>query len=182
MVQFASAWPPCGGSGRVIGHAWHTCGGSGVEHRTREFSVKIPAGVKEGQRIRIRGRGEAGGAGTAAGDLFVRVRVQPHKVFGRRDADLTLDLPVSYSEAALGANVKVPTLNGPVTLKIPAGTPAGKTFRVRGKGAPKKHGGPGDLLVTVNVDVPPKLSREEKDQLGRLQSLAKESPREQLGV
>ena len=181
MFQFAQPCPRCGGSGRVIEHPCHTCGGSGVEHRTREFSVKIPAGVKEGQRIRIRGRGEAGGAGTAAGDLFVRVRVQPHKVFGRRDADLTLDLPVSYSEAALGANVKVPTLNGPVTLKIPAGTPAGKTFRVRGKGAPKKNGH-GDLLVTVNVEVPKKLSREEKELLSRLQEAQKESPRAGLGV
>jgi molecular chaperone DnaJ len=150
-------------------------------HRTREFSVKIPAGVRDGQRIRVRGRGEAGGAGVAAGDLYVKVRVAPHRIFGRRDADLTLDLPVSYSEATLGANVKVPTLNGPVTLKIPAGTANGRTFRVRGKGVPKKNGH-GDLLVTVNVEVPKKISREEKELLSRLQDVQKESPRAGLGV
>ena len=181
MFQFAQPCPRCGGAGRIVEHPCQTCGGSGSVHRTREFSVKIPAGVKDGQRIRVSGRGEAGAAGGAAGDLFVRVRVAPHRIFGRRDADLTLELPVSYTEAALGANVKVPTLNGPVTLKIPAGTSSGKTFRVRGKGAPRKNGH-GDLLVTVQVDVPKKLSREEKDLLARLQDAQKESPRSALGV
>ena len=143
--------------------------------------MKIPAGVRDGQRIRVRGRGEAGRAGGSAGDLYVRVRVAPHPVFGRRDSDLTLELPVTYAEAALGANVKVPTLNGPVTLKIPAGTANGRTFRVRGKGVPKKSGH-GDLLVTVNVEVPKKLSREEKELLSQLQEMQKESPRAGLGV
>ena len=92
-----------------------------------------------------------------------------------------MDLPLSFPEAALGANVQVPTMNGPVTLKVPAGTPSGKTFRVRGKGAPKK-GGQGDLLVTVNVDVPAKLSRDEKQLLKQLQDAQKESPRKRLGV
>src|SRR5213078_1000147 len=114
----------------------------------------------DGQRIRVRGRGEAGTPGGDAGDLYVRVRVAPHPVFGRRAADLTLELPVSYSEAALGANVKVPTLNGPVTLKIPAGTANGKTFRVRGKGVPRRSGGAGDLLVTVDGAVPKSLGPE----------------------
>jgi molecular chaperone DnaJ len=138
--------------------------------------------VKDGQRIRLTGRGEAGAAGGRAGDLFVRVRVDPHPVFGRKDADLTLELPVTFAEAALGANVQVPTLNGGVTLKIPAGTPSGKTFRLRGKGAPRPKGGSGDLLVSVRVDVPTKLSKEQRDLLSRLQEVQGGSPRAHLGV
>ncbi|HEX2089430.1 MAG TPA: DnaJ C-terminal domain-containing protein, partial [Actinomycetota bacterium] len=97
-------------------------------------------------------------------------------------SDLTIQVPVTFAEAALGANLRVPTLNGPVTLKIPAGTASGKTFRVRGKGAPKAKGGAGDLLVTVQVDVPQKLSKEEKELLSRLQEVQRESPRKRLGV
>jgi molecular chaperone DnaJ len=179
--QFAQTCPRCSGSGRIIETPCHTCHGSGSVRRTREFSVKIPAGVKDGQRIRVRGRGEAGGAGGAAGDLYVRVRVEPHRVFGRKGNDLTVDLPVTYSEAALGANVQVPTMNGAVTLKIPAGTSSGKTFRVRGKGVPKSKGA-GDLLVKVNVEVPQKLSKEEKELLSKLRDAQKESPRARLGV
>ena len=171
----------CGGSGRTVEHPCSNCRGSGVVHRTREFSVRIPPGVKDGARIRVQGRGEAGRAGSVAGDLYVVVRVAQHPVFGRRNSDLTVELPVSYTEAALGANVPVPTLNGPVTLKIPAGTASGRTFRIRGKGAPRK-GGQGDLLVTVRVDVPQKLSREEKALLKQLQDLRKDSPRKAMGV
>jgi molecular chaperone DnaJ len=173
--------PECRGSGRIIEHPCPTCGGTGSERRTRKFQVKIPAGVKDGARIKLGGRGEPGPAGGQPGDLYVKVRVGSHAVFGRKGDNLTVDLPVSYPEAALGANVEVPTLNGPVTLKVPAGTPHGKTFRVRGKGAPKK-GGHGDLMVTVNVDVPDKLSREEKQLLKQLQEARKDSPRKRLGV
>jgi molecular chaperone DnaJ len=173
--------PECRGSGRIIEHPCPTCRGTGAERRTRRFQVKIPAGVKDGAQIRLAGRGEPGPAGGRAGDLFVRVRVARHPLFGRKGDNLTVELPISFPEAALGANVQVPTMNGPVTLKVPAGTPNGKTFRVRGKGAPKK-GGQGDLLVTVNVDVPGKLSREEKQLLKQLQDAQKESPRKGLGV
>jgi molecular chaperone DnaJ len=143
--------------------------------------VKIPAGVKDGARIRLTGKGEPGGPGMPAGDLFVQVHVGAHPLFGRRGDDLTLHLPVTYPEAALGAQVQVPTLDGSVTLKVPSGTPSGKTFRVRGKGAPRK-GGHGDLLVTVDVDVPGKLSREQKRLLEQLRDATKESPRRKLGV
>jgi molecular chaperone DnaJ len=173
--------PDCRGSGRIIEHPCPTCRGTGAERRTRKFQVKIPAGVKDDARIKLAGRGEPGPAGGQPGDLYVRVRVGRHAVFGRKGDNLTVDLPVSYPEAALGANVEVPTLNGPVTLKVPAGTPNGKTFRVRGKGAPRR-GGHGDLMVTVNVDVPGKLSREEKQLLKQLQDAQKESPRKRLGV
>jgi len=112
----------------------------------------------------------------------VAVRVRPHRFFGRRGSDLTLSLPVTYPEAALGANVKVPTLNGAVTLKVPSGTRSGRTFRIRGKGAPKQRGGRGDLLVTVQVEVPARVSREERDLLKRLREAGGESPRAHLGT
>jgi molecular chaperone DnaJ len=137
--------------------------------------------VRDGAKIRLAGRGEPGPAGGQAGDLFVRVRVRPHAFFGRKGADLLIELPLTYPEAALGANVQVPTLDGPVTMKIPAGTPNGKTFRLKGKGAPKR-GGRGDLLVTVGVEVPQRLSKQEKELLKRLQDEEKESPRRRLGV
>jgi molecular chaperone DnaJ len=158
-----------------------TCGGTGSRRRTRSFQVKVPAGVQDGARIRLTGRGEPGSAGAQPGDLYVQVRVRPHRFFGRSGHDLTIELPVTYTEAALGAEVRVPTLNGPVTMKVPAGTPNGKTFRLKAKGAPKR-GGHGDLLVTTRIEVPRKLSRAEKDLLRQLQQAEKESPRRRLGV
>jgi molecular chaperone DnaJ len=181
FFQMEQTCPTCSGTGRTIETPCPTCHGSGAVRRSRTVKVKVPAGVKDGARIRVAGRGEPGGPGGQPGDLYVRVRVGEHAVFGRKGDNLTVDLPVSYPEAALGANVKVPTLNGPVTLKVPAGTPSGKTFRVKGKGAPKR-GGHGDLLVTVNVDVPKKLSKREKELLGELRDAETESPRAELGV
>jgi molecular chaperone DnaJ len=181
FFQMGRPCPECHGSGRLIEHPCTTCHGSGSERRTRKFSVKIPPGVKEGARIRLPGRGEPGPAGAPPGDLFVRVRVEPDRMFGRKGDNLTLDLPLTFSEAALGANVKVPTLNGPVTLKVPSGTQTGRTFRIRGKGAPKK-GGHGDLMVTAKVEVPNKLSKRERELLRELQSERKDSPRKSLGV
>jgi molecular chaperone DnaJ len=171
----------CRGAGRIVETPCSTCKGTGAERRTRTLQVKVPAGVRDGARIKLAGRGEPGAAGGQAGDLFVRVKVAADDTFGRRGNDLTIELPVSFAELALGAPVQVPTLDGPVTLKVPAGTPTGKTFRIKGKGAPKR-GGHGDLLVTVKVSVPGKLSREEKQLLKDLQELQKESPRAKLGV
>ncbi|HYG72116.1 MAG TPA: molecular chaperone DnaJ [Actinomycetota bacterium] len=179
--QMAQMCSRCGGNGRIVETPCPTCAGSGVQRRTRSFQVKVPAGVRDGARIKLSGRGEPGANGSAAGDLFVRVHVEPHAFFGRSGNDLTVELPVTYPEATLGANVQVPTLDGPVTMKIPAGTPNGKTFRLKGKGAPRK-GGRGDLLVTVNVEVPRKLSRSEKDLLRQLAEQESESPRARLGV
>jgi molecular chaperone DnaJ len=173
--------PRCSGSGRTIEKPCASCGGAGMKSKVRSFSVKIPAGVKNGSRIKLSGRGEPGPAGGAAGDLYVVVKVGTHPLFGRRGDDLTLELPVTFSEAALGAQVKVPTLDGPVTLKVPAGTANGRTFRVRGKGAPKKGGG-GDLMVTVRIEVPTKLSKEEKELVQKLHALEKESPRAHMGA
>jgi molecular chaperone DnaJ len=181
FFQMAQPCPQCHGSGRVVEHPCSSCRGSGSERRTRSFSVKVPPGVKDGARIRLPGRGEPGSAGAQAGDLFVRIHVAQHRLFGRKGDDLTIELPLSYTEAALGANVEVPTMNGPVTLKVPGGTQTGRVFRIRGKGAPKK-GGHGDLMVTARVDVPSKLSKREKELLRELQDAQKESPRKRLGV
>jgi molecular chaperone DnaJ len=182
FFSMSRSCPRCGGTGQIIEHPCKRCRGSGSVQTTREFSVRVPPGVKDGQRIRVRARGEAGPPGSKPGDLFVVVRVAPHPLFGRRESDLTIQVPVTYAEAALGANLRVPTLNGAVTLKVPAGTASGKTFRIRGKGAPKSKGGAGDLLVTVQVDVPQKLSKEEKELLSKLREVQRESPRKRLGV
>jgi molecular chaperone DnaJ len=182
FFSIAQTCPRCHGAGRIVETPCPACAGSGVERRKRTVQVKLPAGVRNGARIRLHGKGEAGGSGVPSGDLYVRVHVGRHPVFGRKGDDLTVALPVTFPEAALGAKVQVPTLDdGPVTLKIPAGTPTGKTFRIRGKGAPRK-GGRGDLLATVHVDVPEKLSKEEKELLERLREARGDSPRRPLGV
>jgi molecular chaperone DnaJ len=181
LFQMSQTCPQCRGSGRIVETPCPACGGSGSQRRTRSLQVKIPAGVQDGARIRLAGRGEPAPAGGAHGDLYVRVRVRPHRFFGRKGNDLTLDLPVTFAEAALGADVEVPTLNGTVRMKVPAGTPNGKTFRLKGKGAPKR-GGLGDLLVTTRVEVPQRLSKGEKELLKQLQEQEQESPRRGLGV
>jgi molecular chaperone DnaJ len=179
--QMSQTCPRCHGTGRVVESACPTCGGSGSRRRTRSFQVRVPPGVADRARIRLAGRGEPGPAGGQGGDLYVLVHVRSHAFFGRKGNDLTLELPLTYSEAALGAEVEVPTLNGPVRMKVPSGTPGGKTFRLKGKGAPKR-GGAGDLLVTVHVEVPQKLSKPEKELLKQLSEIEKDSPRRRLGV
>jgi molecular chaperone DnaJ len=154
--------PTCRGRGLVVDDPCPVCHGSGRGLSNRTVAARIPAGVKNGQRIRLRGKGAKGEYGGPAGDLYVTVKVTDHTVFGRKGDNLTLNVPVSFDEAALGADIKVPTLNGaPVTVKIPAGTPNGRTFRVRGRGVQhssgKAAGHRGDLLVTVDVQVPATL-------------------------
>ncbi|MGH3412251.1 MAG: molecular chaperone DnaJ [Marmoricola sp.] len=147
--------PVCHGRQLVYDEPCPTCHGSGRGVSSRTIQARIPAGVRDGQRIRLKGKGASGERGGPAGDLFVVVHVRPHRLFGRKGDALTLDMPVRFDEAALGAQVKVPTLNSqPVTLRIPAGTPNGRVLRVRGRGAPRKDGSRGDLLVTVDVEVP----------------------------
>ena len=151
--------PACGGRQLVYDEPCPTCQGSGRGSSARTISARIPAGVRSGQRIRLKGKGTPGENGGPPGDLFVVVKVGGHRLFGRKDDNLTIDVPVSFAEATLGAEITVPTLDGPpVTLKIPAGTPNGRTFRVRGKGAPRKDGTRGDLLASVQVQVPATLS------------------------
>jgi molecular chaperone DnaJ len=180
--SFSEVCPRCGGSGRVIETPCPTCRGSGAEMRPQDVKVRIPAGVADGQRVRVKGRGAPGHHGGPPGDLYVNVHVAPHPLFGRRGDDLTLRLPVTFSEATLGAEVRVPTLDGPVTLRIPPGTPSGKVLRVRGRGMPRPGGGTGDLLVTVDVQVPPTLTDEQRQAVEALATASTGNPRAHLGV
>jgi len=150
--------PECHGRQLVYDEPCPTCHGSGRGFSDRTVSARIPAGVKDGQRIRLKGKGAAGENGGPNGDLLVTVHVKPDTLFGRKADNLTLEAPVTFDEAALGAEIKVPTLDGaPVTLRIAPGTPNGRVLRVRGRGAPRKDGSKGDLLVTVVVQVPDTL-------------------------
>jgi molecular chaperone DnaJ len=156
----------CKGRGLVVDDPCPVCHGSGRGTTSKVMHVRIPGGVNDGQRIRLKGKGAPGERGGPAGDLYVRVHVGTHPVFGRRGEHLTVAVPVTFPEATLGAEIKVPTLDGgPVTLKLPPGTPNGRTFRVRGRGARRPDGTRGDLLVTVEVAVPAKVAGKAKDAL-----------------
>ena len=177
---FSEPCRECRGTGAVIDDPCPDCRGSGVTTQTRTITVKIPAGVADGQRIRLAGKGAPGARGGPSGDLFVRVHVRSDEVFGRKGDDLTLPLPVTFPEAALGTSVRVPTLDGAVTLKIPAGTASGRTFRVRGRGVPKRGGGAGDLLVTVEVSVPKSLPADAREALEKYAAAQPDDPRPHL--
>ena len=162
---FSEPCTECRGSGSIIEQPCDECKGTGVTTRTRTINVRIPPGVEDGQRIRLAGQGEAGLRGAPSGDLYVTVHVKPDKVFGRDGNDLTVTVPVSFSELALGATLSVPTLEGKVGVRVPKGTSDGRILRVRGRGVPKRSGGHGDLLVTVKVAVPPKIEGEAAEAL-----------------
>jgi molecular chaperone DnaJ len=154
---FSEPCTDCRGTGSIIEHPCPECKGTGVATRTRTINVRIPPGVQDGQRIRLPGQGEAGLRGAPSGDLYVTVHLRPDKVFGRDGDDLTVNVPVSFAELALGTTLSVPTLDGKVGVRVPKGTADGRILRVRGRGVPKRDGGNGDLLVTVKVAVPPNL-------------------------
>ncbi len=172
----------CKGRGMIAQDPCEVCKGSGRARSARTMQVRIPAGVSDGQRIRLRGKGAPGERGGPAGDLYVVVHVGTHPVFGRKGDNLTVTVPVSFPEAALGGDIKVPTLGGPaVTLKLPPGTPNGRTLRARGKGAVRKDGSRGDLLVTVEVAVPPVVEGKALDALESYREATVGSdPREEL--
>ncbi len=179
---FSEPCKTCRGRGLVVDDPCPECSGSGRAMSTRTIQARIPAGVGDGQRIKLKGKGAPGERGGPAGDLYVRVHVAPHPVFGRSAHNLTVTVPVTFAEAALGAEIKVPSLNGmPVNLRIPAGTPNGRTFRVRGKGVRRQDATVGDLLVTVNVQVPKTLEGEARETLEAFRKLtAGEDPRADL--
>ena len=154
---FSAPCPDCGGQGTKIEDPCSDCSGTGVTTRRRTITVRVPAGVVDGQKVRLAGQGEAGLRGRPAGDLFVTVHVRPDEIFTRSGDDLEVTVPVSFGELALGGTITVPTLDGKVRVRVPAGTADGRTLRVRGRGVPKRSGTPGDLLVTVRVQVPSKL-------------------------
>ena len=172
----------CRGTGKRIEHPCPDCRGVGAVHATRTVQVRIPAGVKDGARIRLAGRGGPGALGGPAGDLFVVVEVLPHPVFGRRDEHLTVTVPISINEATLGGTIPVPVVTGgSVSLKIPAATPHGKTFRIKERGVPNAKGKHGDLLVTVEIAVPQKLNKRAKEALEAFaDAMQDDDPREEL--
>ncbi len=180
FFSFQQPCPNCGGRGQIIETPCKVCHGSGAETRTRDIKIRIPAGVQDGSVLRLREKGAPGDFGGPPGDLLVRIKVASSRVFGRNGNNLTLKVPITYSEAALGTKVEVPTLNGGVKLKVPAGTPSGKTFRVRGHGVQPENGKPGDLMVTVQVSVPTKLSKQEKKLLEQLEEENQEDVRQHL--
>ncbi len=167
--SFAQPCQACGGRGQRIETPCTTCNGEGRVVKPRQLTVRIPAGVRDGAVIRVSGRGGPGRDAGPAGDVLVTVHVEPHPLFGRKGDDVTLEVPITYSEAALGTKLRVPTPRGETrTIKIPAGTASGRTFRIRGEGAPRRGGGQGDLLVSVRVQVPARLSRDQKRLLEQL--------------
>ncbi|MET7458800.1 molecular chaperone DnaJ [Nonomuraea sp. NPDC005501] len=168
LGNFAFSEPcrDCKGRGLLVDDPCPVCDGSGRAKSTRTIQARIPAGVADGQRVRLKGKGAPGENAGPAGDLYILTHVKPHAVFGRSGDNLTITVPVTFTEAALGAEIKVPILKGmPVTLRIPPGTPNGRTFRVRGRGAARKDGTKGDLLATVEVVVPQSLDDKSRELL-----------------
>ena len=165
-IQNVRPCSKCRGTGKIINDPCTKCNGRGKVRTSTRRTVKIPAGIDNGQVLTIRGQGEAGENGGPAGDLLIVVTVRPHKLFKRRDYDLYIDLPISFTQASLGAEIDVPTLSKPVKYKIPEGTQPGQTFRIKGAGIPFLRGsGKGDLYVNVNVEVPRHLTEKQKDLL-----------------
>lgn len=181
MFSLSSPCPDCQGRGTRIVDPCPACNGTGLEQRQRQVKVRIPAGVEDGQRIRVKGRGAPGANNGPAGDLYVVVHVAAHPLFGRKGRNLTLTVPITYPEAALGSAITVPSLTGPVTLKIPPGTRQGRTFRVKGRGI-TSGSSTGDLLVTVDVVVPAHLTEDQRHAVEALAKTLDASPRHHLGV
>jgi molecular chaperone DnaJ len=182
LFALSQPCPRCRGNGTVIEQPCANCGGTGREYRTKRYTVKIPAGAKDGTRIRLKGKGEPGANGGPPGDLFVVTRVSPSRLFERRGNDLVVEVPVTYPEAALGTTVEVPTPYGErLSLKVKAGSQDGALLRMRGHGAPKLSGsGKGDLLARLRLTVPKKLSKQEREALEELKKASRENPREEL--
>jgi molecular chaperone DnaJ len=183
LFALSQPCPRCRGNGTVIEKPCPKCAGSGRERRTKRYSVRIPAGVKDGTRIRLAGKGEAGFAGGPAGDLYVLTRVAPSQLYERRgEADLVVDVPVTYAEAALGASVEVPSPYGErLSVKVPAGSESGKQLKLKGHGAPRLKGGAkGDLIARLRVTVPKKLTKKQKELLEEYAKATQEAPREEI--
>jgi molecular chaperone DnaJ len=172
LFALSQPCPRCRGNGTVIEQPCPKCHGSGRERRIKTYTVKIKPGVKDGTKIRLKGKGEAGEHGGPAGDLIVQTRVASSDTYERRGDDLIVQVPVSFTTAALGGKVDVQTPEGPVTLKIPAGSEDGKLLRIKGRGAPRLNGsGKGDVLARVRIQVPKRVNKKEKELLEQLQEL-----------
>jgi molecular chaperone DnaJ len=174
LFALSQPCPRCRGNGTVVEHPCRTCRGSGRERATKRYTVKIPAGARDGTRIRLKGRGGPGRNGGPAGDLWVVTRVTPSPLYERRGADLVVDVPLGYADLALGTSVDVPTPEGQISLKVPAGSQPGKLLKVSGRGAPKlKGGGKGDLLARLKLTVPAKVSKKERELLEELRKVSR---------
>jgi molecular chaperone DnaJ len=170
--------PACGGQGSAPEKPCPTCQGSGRVRRAKTETYKLPPGVSDGSKIKFRGKGQASIDGGLAGDLFIITKVAPHPFFRRKGSDILLDVPITFVEAAIGASIEIPTVDGEVSLRVPSGTKDGQTFRLRGKGAPKLKGdGRGDMLATARIDVPKELTANEKELLLRFADNRKDNPR-----
>ena len=168
VVQTSGACKKCGGHGKIIHQPCPRCGGRGAVRKNQTIKVKIPAGIDDGQTLNLRGKGNAGLDGGPAGDLLITVFVKPHPLFERDGNSVLMEMPVSFAQAALGAEIEVPTIDGRVKLTIPEGTQPGSVFRLRGKGIPylqSKGGGRGDQFVTITVTVPKNMTAEQKERL-----------------
>ena len=180
LFSLSTVCPDCVGRGTLFDTPCPVCHGTGTEQKVRSVKVRIPAGVEGGQRIRVKGRGAPGQGMAPPGDLYVIVHVGRHEVFGRSGRNLTITVPVTFPEAALGTTITVPTLEGKVTLKVPAGTQSGRVLRVRGRGVPasgRNGGKPGDLLVKVEVLVPTELTDEQRSAVESLAEVTDAAPR-----
>jgi molecular chaperone DnaJ len=177
---FSEPCRECQGTGSIVDDKCRDCKGTGGVTKTRTMNVRIPPGVRDGQRIRLKGKGQPSQRGGPPGDLFVVVHVNRHKIFTRNGDDLLLTVPVTFPEAAMGTELKVPTLSGSVTLRVPPGTPSGRRLRVRGKGVSKPDGTAGDLLVTIEVTVPQKLTDAARQALAAYEKAMPENPRRNL--
>jgi molecular chaperone DnaJ len=173
---FSEPCRDCRGTGRIVDDPCPDCHGTGATTQTRTITVRVPAGVKDGAKLRIAGKGSPGARGGPAGDLYVTVRVGVHPLFGRSGNNLTLRVPISFAEATLGTTLRVPTLDGTVSLKVAPGTPSGRTLRVRGRGVPAKSG-TGDLLVTVEVAVPSALTPDAREAMEKFDATQTGDPR-----
>ncbi len=178
--SFSEPCRECQGVGSIVEHKCPECRGTGGVTKNRTINVRFPAGVADGQRIRLSGRGEPGERGGPAGDLYVQVKVRPDEIFGRSGDDLTLTVPITFAEAVLGTDLRVPTLDGSVTLRVPPGTPSGRTLRARGKGVVRRDGQAGDLLVTVEVVVPSAVSDDAREALQQFATRTPAAGREHL--
>jgi molecular chaperone DnaJ len=172
FFTIAQPCPKCHGTGQVIKDACETCSGRGRSKKREKLSVKVPAGIDEGQRLKLSGQGDAGLNGGPSGDLYVMIHLEPHEFFKREDYDVHCDVPISFSQAALGTEVEVPTLGGRVSMKIPDGTQSGQKMKLRNKGITKLGGyGFGDQIITIHVETPAKLSKEQREIFSRLAEL-----------